>query len=111
MTTETYNDGPLHNNEIRLVKVLPGGWASPIHCELKRTLLSDHPQYYTLSYVWGSRRVTREIFLEGRAFAVTVNLESALRHLRLRHEEGIMIWIDALSINQTDLDRGRARWR
>lgn len=104
MNPEVYDDSPLHSNEIRLVKVLPGEWTGPIHCELHRTSLSDTPKYYTLSYVWGSRRARREIFLNGRPFRVTVNLESALRHLRLRHKDGLVIWIDALSINQADLD-------
>ncbi|KAF2441983.1 hypothetical protein P171DRAFT_474502 [Karstenula rhodostoma CBS 690.94] len=104
MNTVVYDDSPLRSNEIRLVKVLPGEWTDPIHCELQRTSLSDHPKYYTLSYVWGSPRARREIFLNGRPFAVTVNLQSALRHLRLRHQDGLVIWIDALSINQAHLD-------
>lgn len=33
-----------------------------------------------------------------------MNLESALRHLRLRHENGLVLWIDALSINQSNLE-------
>lgn len=104
MDTEAYDDGPLRGNEIRLVKLLPGRWSEPIRCELQRTILGDHPDYNTLSYVWGSRRARRHVLLNGKQFSVTVNLESALRHLRLRYENGLVIWIDALSINQNNTD-------
>ena len=70
------------------------------------------PQRYTwgdfvaLSYVCGDPSVKREIFVGETSVLVTENLEAALRQLRKhsRIQEGFRIWIDALSISQTDLD-------
>ena len=70
------------------------------------------PQRYTwgdfvaLSYVCGDPSVKREIFVGETSVLVTENLEAALRQLRKHSciQEGFRIWIDALSISQTDLD-------
>lgn len=101
-TTDIYLRFQLGRDEVRLIKLIPGQWSDPIRCQLFRASLDECTSYYALSYVWGSRKTTRLITLNGRPFAATVNLESALRHLRQRHSEGLVIWIDALSINQND---------
>jgi hypothetical protein len=88
--------------EIRLIRLLPGKWTDPVRCELFEELLGT-TRYEALSYVWGSKNVTRPIFLNRRKFPVTVNLESALRHLRERIECGsdaAVLWVDALCIDQ-----------
>jgi len=59
------------------------------------------PEYYTLSYVWGSATVTDLVPLEGQEWPVTVNLANALRFLR-DTKKRILIWIDALCINQAN---------
>jgi hypothetical protein len=90
--------------EIRLIRLLPGTWTDPVRCELFEETLGT-TKYEALSYVWGSKNVTRPIFLNQRKFPVTVNLESALRHLRERPEwgsDGAVLWVDALCINQKD---------
>jgi hypothetical protein len=92
-------------DDIRLVRLLPGAWADPIRCELFYDSLSTVGPYYALSYVWGSQNNGRHIQLNAQPFYVTINLESALRHLR-RQLNNTLLWIDALSINQTD-DRER----
>jgi len=51
--------------------------------------------------------VTRNIPVNGNLFPVTVNLESALRHLREHNRyvaEEAVFWIDALCINQRDVE-------
>jgi hypothetical protein len=88
--------------EIRLIRLLPGKWTDPVRCELFEEVLGT-TRYAALSYVWGSKNVTRPIFLNRRKFPVTVNLESALRHLRERIECGshaAILWVDALCIDQ-----------
>ncbi|KAK8108523.1 hypothetical protein PG984_014324 [Apiospora sp. TS-2023a] len=86
---------------IRLVVIEPGNWESPIsYSFLDRDPTDD---YVALSYAWGSPRVTRPVLVDGTELQVTVNLESALRHLR-REWEPLTLWIDAISINQQDLD-------
>ncbi|KAE8448241.1 hypothetical protein EG329_009672 [Mollisiaceae sp. DMI_Dod_QoI] len=91
----------LHHREIRLVKLLKGGWSDKIRCQLDQVSLDDRPAYKALSYAWGSPRATRPILVNGHQHPVTVNLESALRRLR-RIDSDLTIWIDALCINQSD---------
>ena len=62
--------------------------------------------FVALSYVWGDSSVKREIYVNNTLVLVTANLEAALRQLQShsRIRQGFRIWIDALCINQTDLD-------
>ncbi|KAI9688025.1 MAG: hypothetical protein M1820_010313, partial [Bogoriella megaspora] len=62
--------------------------------------------YVALSYVWGSPSPVRKIFIDGVPFYVRTNLELALRQLRKyrRIQEGFKIWVDAISINQDDVE-------
>lgn len=100
MSAHFYSDTQLRNDEVRLVNLLPGQWQDPIRCEMKQVSLAEKPHYYALSYVWGSTGVKRQISLNDHPFAVTVNLEGALRYLRLHHEQGLVLWIDAICVDQ-----------
>lgn len=91
----------LEDDEIRFLRLRPGNWGDGIQCELVKCPLRNPPSYFALSYVWGSRNVTRPILVDGHVFPTTVNLESALRHLRHQLDD-ILLWVDALCINQTD---------
>ena len=98
-----YPGPPLQSGQVRLIKLLPGAWSEPLRCQLFN-LLHDTAEYQTLSYVWGSQKVTRTIVVNNRPYPSTFNLESALRHLRERHRDGIVLWVDALCINQDDTE-------
>lgn len=98
-----YPGSPLKDDEIRLIRLLPGQWSDEVHCHLFDVHLHNNPQYEALSYVWGSAKVKRYIQLNAQPHATTMNLESALRHLRHVHQE-MVLWVDALCINQTDTD-------
>ncbi|SPJ71724.1 uncharacterized protein FTOL_01452 [Fusarium torulosum] len=88
--------------EIRLLRLFAGSETDAIKCELYTTSLDCPDEYEALSYVWGSPKDPRSITVEGEAKDVTQNLESALRHLR--HEDRPRtIWVDALCINQNDV--------
>ncbi|KAJ8111614.1 hypothetical protein OPT61_g5836 [Boeremia exigua] len=96
-----YPGQPLESGQIRLIKILPGAWAEPVRCQLFN-VQHESAQYQTLSYVWGSPKVPRMIVVDSRPYPTTINLESALRHIRERHPGGIVLWVDALCINQAD---------
>jgi hypothetical protein len=60
------------------------------------------PEYEALSYTWGDPKATELITLNGRVVDVTKNLKAALLALRKPDAERVM-WIDALCINQRDI--------
>ncbi|KUJ06501.1 HET-domain-containing protein [Mollisia scopiformis] len=97
--------------EIRLVTLSPRNFADDIHCTLSRSWLDGQPaSYEALSYVWGDDGSRRQIFIENIPSLVTVNLEVALRHLR-RHQQPRILWIDAICINQNDIDERNVQVR
>ncbi|KAF2824913.1 heterokaryon incompatibility, partial [Ophiobolus disseminans] len=59
-----------------------------------------------LSYTWGDPNDTRTIMINGLEVTVRSNLEAALRSFRQQEEfqRGLMLWIDALCINQGDME-------
>jgi hypothetical protein len=79
--------------------------AVPIHCLISYENLIEPPDYRALSYCWGDQDVTEEIFVNERSVQVGTNLKSALKELRA---QGLLVlWVDALCINQEDLlERG-----
>lgn len=89
------------SRNIRILSVLPGSFASDIHCTLQTVSLDDHPDYDALSYTWGDPEITRPIFVDGIEVQVTTNLEAALWHIRSA-ESVLTMWVDALCINQAD---------
>ncbi|KAK2589889.1 hypothetical protein QQS21_012429 [Conoideocrella luteorostrata] len=62
--------------------------------------------YVALSYVWGCPGPEKRITLNGLPFTVTSNLFEALLQLRQsqRIQQGFKVWIDAICINQNDLE-------
>ncbi|KAF2133065.1 hypothetical protein P153DRAFT_283907 [Dothidotthia symphoricarpi CBS 119687] len=101
-TAVYYPDEPLQEGEIRLIRLLAGEWTTSIQCHLFRAD-TETLQYRALSYVWGSQRVTRPVLVNGVICQLTFNLESALRHLREKYKDGLVLWVDALCINQDDV--------
>lgn len=103
--------------EIRLLHLLPAPQSSAIECNLetvslqslerkRSTLLGSRgprPRWEALSYTWGETGGGTSIFLNGKPFAVRRNLWLALCSLRLEDESRV-IWIDAICVNQSDLE-------
>jgi hypothetical protein len=93
--------------EIRLLTLEPGEWSETISGTLSSFTLDNVPSYDALSYVWGNPAFTKNILLDGYAFPVTINLECALRYLRpprRSSREPRVIWIDAICIDQQNLE-------
>lgn len=101
-TAYTYDD--LHNGEFRLIILRPEKKDDPediVRCDMFTCPLRKPPPYVALSYAWGDLSDTREILM-GRAditIRVSASLESALRALR-DPRKSILVWADAISINQ-----------
>lgn len=108
--------------DIRLAFLAPGKSNEPLMVILHAVSYPwshNHP-YLALSYTWGSMDETRSLWMshsrcreqtgcedmelkDGVLFRCTAHLEKALRAIR-NEEHGIHLWIDALCINQGDLD-------
>lgn len=89
-------------SEIRLVRILPDAGPT-IECELLHTSLENPRSYIAISYAWGDAEETRNIILNGHEFPVTENLWAALQRLRSRSFP-VIIWADALCINQQNVN-------
>lgn len=69
-----------------------------------------HPfqRYKALSYVWGDASDLQTIKLEDKDFLVTRNLMAALKTVR-RPKEAVKFWVDAICINQADLEEKKTQ--
>ncbi|KAF8853575.1 hypothetical protein BDZ45DRAFT_598307, partial [Acephala macrosclerotiorum] len=91
------------NSSIRLIILQPSvDFNFDVHCDISNVSLDTEPKYEALSYTWGDTSVTETIFLQGHPFQATVNLVSALRHLRLKDQTRTM-WVDAICVDQANI--------
>lgn len=90
------------NGEIRLVELLPGCYDDVIRMNLHTKNLSDKPNYTALSYAWGTAPSSNRAIISGCPIPVRESLDLGLRRLRFTNNPR-MLWIDALCINQNDL--------
>lgn len=110
-----YRYKPLSKNpelcSIRLVTIHPGSGSDDIVVSLQVEPFTQHhfPRYEALSYVWGTRKGSKTIYVgasDRASLRVTTNLRVALQYLRYPDRERVM-WIDALCINQSsDVEKG-----
>ncbi|KAJ1329788.1 HET domain-containing protein [Microdochium nivale] len=92
--------------DIRLLRLLPAASPTqPVYCRLSHAPLEDTTKtiYEALSYTWGKDGRTETIRLDDQDFAVTANLREALLALRDPHSTRVL-WIDAICINQDDVE-------
>ncbi|KAL9035893.1 MAG: hypothetical protein Q9180_004608, partial [Flavoplaca navasiana] len=103
--------------QIRICAIHSGSFEDPIQCSLRTTSLDDNPKYETLSYAWGAPVFDHTVLVDGAVLKVTKSLHDALRYLRPRKQcsgavdeppwdrDAIgVLWVDAICINQADLD-------
>ncbi|KKY16968.1 putative heterokaryon incompatibility protein [Diplodia seriata] len=94
---------PLQDGQIRLLQLQPGPRTAPLRCRLDTVSLAGRPHYEALSYAWGDPQHLHHVTFPGdEEIGVTTNLHSALVHLRREVGRPRTLWVDALSINQTD---------
>ena len=94
--------------EIRLLEIDPGDYDDDINISLTCVQLAKKPVYIALSYVWGDTQSSRTCTLDGVPMPINESLDRALRHFR---DESIflILWVDALCINQADLEERAAQ--
>ena len=100
---------PLRHDEIRIISLQPGAQYDPVIC----SLVYDHLDtvklpFEALSYTWGDSNNPIEIVCNGTTVQVTKSLFGALNALRYT-QNNRLIWIDALCINQQDVDERNAQ--
>ncbi|KAK4098417.1 HET-domain-containing protein [Parathielavia hyrcaniae] len=101
------------DQEIRLLVVKPGRYDEAVHACFAHTSLSGNPssqqiQFDALSYCWGDSPERVNIALDTNTMGtVPLNISGtvarAIRRLR-SPDTPLRIWIDAICINQTDMD-------
>lgn len=96
---------PLQGDDIRVLTLHPGSDLAPVKCSLRTVSLSDidRTQFEAISYVWGDSKLRAGIQLDSRKVNVPLNTFKALHAVRLPRRPRVL-WIDALCINQDDLD-------
>ncbi|KAK4099241.1 HET-domain-containing protein [Parathielavia hyrcaniae] len=105
----TYTTLPANiERPIRLLTLLPGPSDADIQCLLEHADLDclgrdEDASFEALSYVWGDVASTTPIQLDGAIGDIGQNLRSALLHLR-REDRPRTLWVDAVCINQGDMD-------
>lgn len=87
----------------RLVVLYPGHGNDPIRCSLLLVDLDASPHYVAISYTWSEAGDKAEILLDGHRVLIRRNLYNCVRTMR-DHSSLMYLWIDALSISQSDLD-------
>ena len=110
-TTMAFTYHALARDHVRLLKV-PDPWIQGQNEQLQFTVLtvplSSAPAYSAISYVWGLGSASKEIYLDGRTFAVRTNLWSCLHYIRKYQQFAYArcawryIWVDAICINQVN---------
>ena len=119
----TYSYDKIAPNQIRLLYLMPAGNKNDtINCMLKVAKLDDVSTHYeALSYTWGYEPALEEIriqkprgksfkdvgrsLMDHKVFYIRPSLDGALRYLRdysAEEPQTVVLWIDAICINQDD---------
>ncbi|KAF2821092.1 hypothetical protein CC86DRAFT_470856 [Ophiobolus disseminans] len=98
---------PLKPRHIRILELETGGFDDPLRGRFIITSFSSriNQKYDALSYMWGNHTPVDTITIAGVAVPIAANLAAALKYLR-QYEvpKRLKIWVDAVCINQEDLD-------
>lgn len=107
---QLYDDiSDLGQPRIRLLVLEPNSDSlTDIVCTIATHDVTSLPQYEALSYVWGDPSDKGEVTVNGCTMSITRNLYSALHSLR-SHFSPVTLWVDALCINQGNLNERSAQ--
>ena len=92
--------------DIRVLELLPGKVSDTIRGTLRLACLNSDPEYDAASYVWGDPTPTAQVIIDGGYLRIAENLAKLL--VAIRHKtKPRTVWIDAICINQDDVqERG-----
>lgn len=94
-------------NEIRLLEVMPQSEEDPttVDCKLHHYPLQEIPAYMCLSYTWGKDpKDTHSIRIDGKKFLTSRKVHEMLLDVSTWEEYPLMVWVDAICINQDDIE-------
>ncbi|KAK2026715.1 hypothetical protein LX32DRAFT_641630 [Colletotrichum zoysiae] len=98
-----YRYSPLTlDREIRLLKLHAGEGLKELSGELVNFPLDRTPPFAAISYAWGAPQPRKAILCSGLKMETGPSLHSVLLHLR-QPAHDILLWADALCINQKDV--------
>lgn len=86
---------------IRLISISPGTKESSLFGEIITVSFANKVEYLALSYAWQGLDTTHALHTTQGQIAITPSLYSALRQIR-HLKNSIVIWADAVCINQSD---------
>ncbi|KAF7536165.1 hypothetical protein G7054_g4760 [Neopestalotiopsis clavispora] len=90
-------------DEIRLIVLEPANSRDdPIRMTMCHEPICSNVRYYCLSYTWGSSTETVDCYMSGQMISIRDTLRECLVNLR-RKEHIIVLWVDAICINQDDV--------
>lgn len=94
------------SNTIRLIDLLSALHSDGrLQCDMNIVSLDNSPSYEALSYMWGEADLQpHAIWVNGRLVNVRQNLEHALIALQKRPGSPRYLWVDALCINQENIE-------
>jgi hypothetical protein len=109
---EMYEYWPLDYDvdSTRLISILPRDAGCEVRCSLWQVKFADRPKFVALSYMWGDQTEKRLIWLNDKAFYVGQNLYDALLYFE-QHDIGAVFWIDAICIDQKDIEERNKQLR
>ena len=104
-SAQNYRYQPVkRNGRIRLLHLKPGSGEDALSCSLRIVSLSKAPPYEAISYAWGDPVFSASILCSRKcSLAITENLSAALYQFRYPGRERVL-WVDAICINQQDVD-------
>ncbi|KAK3672467.1 hypothetical protein LTR78_007774 [Recurvomyces mirabilis] len=91
--------------QIRVLIIQPGQPEQPVRCAFDFISLKGIPipPYETVSYAWGKAVFSEEIYVNDQVFKVAINAKNVLVAMRYPDRQRI-VWIDAICIDQGDLE-------
>lgn len=103
MVSGLYSSSPLLAGLIRFLTIFLGQPGSLINGTLSLHQLDCPHAYNELSYTLGTPKSQVSIYINNQLLHVGANLHAALTELRKGDEE-IILWVDALRVNQTSIE-------